>query len=842
MIERARKLFAPPVYEDREETRLAYMLNFVTWVYLGLALFSSFSLISLIGDAVGFNLVATNFAVRVSPFLLGFAFGQWLMRRGRVRAASITFIVIVWSGYTVSMFQTGSVYSTAFSFYFLTILMTGLFLGTRATLVILFVSILAGSVAALFELQGRLPEINFASPIQVVTHWVVLVVGFSVATAVLYMFNRNRNQSEEEIRLANEELRQAQEALEIQISKKTRGLELAAEVGQDLAQERNLNRLLDQAVHTIQEQFDLYYVQIYLADVGERRLMLRAGTGDAGKTLVQRGHRLAINPGSINGAAAYSKQPIVVSDTKSNPLFRPNALLPDTKAEMAIPLIVADHIVGVLNVQSDVVYGLTADDFTTYNVLAGQVAIAIENANLFEETRKTQLAAEIAAKQSTRDAWELYLDAIERHERFGYTFDGISLDAVRKMEEGATVSHRSENELIVPIIINDELIGSIAIEADDLQDSAKIMVNAVAQQVAQQAESLRLLSETEKYRDEAEEAVRRLTRESWEQHETQLDATGYEYDHDFVQPIQLGVDDEVPALAKEIKVHGESIGQLEILDVDPNSVEAEALIASVVAALSARLENLRLTEQTESALADSQKRSEELDLINRIVSLATESLDMEYTLQRIVEELGRELNYDRISIAMINHAKNNFTIAAEFNTSTVLNNTKGMTFSLDGMGVTADVVKNNTPVVVNNLQDQETNAPALAIMREQGVHLFAVLPMSVGQDVLGMLSIASLQTERQIDEEELALLETMIRQIATAVQNANLFASTQQRARRDQILNEITARVYAAVDAESILQTAAKEINRQLGLEAYVYLDNEIELTAQTDNGHDGAG
>ncbi len=840
MIERAKKLFAPPVYEDKEDTRLAYMLNFVAWVYLGLALFSSISLISLIGNAVEFNLVASNFAIRVSPFLLGFIFGQILMRRGRVKTASIIFILIIWSGYTISLFQTGSVFSTAFSFYFLTILMTGLFLGTRSTLVILFASILAGGVAVVLDMQGLLPRIDFSSPIQMVTHWIVLVVGFSVATAVLYMFIRNRDQSEKEIRLANEELRQAQEALELQISKKTRGLELAAEVGQDLAQERNLNRLIDQAVHTIQEQFDLYYVQIYLADVGERRLMLRAGTGDVGKTLVQRGHRLAINPSSINGAAAYSKQPIVVSDTKSNPLFRPNALLPDTKAEMAIPLIVADHIVGVLNVQSDVVYGLTADDFTTYNVLAGQVAIAIENANLFEETRKTQLAAEVAATQSTRDAWELYLNAIERHERFGYTFDGISLDAVRQIEEEVGNSHSGEKELIVPIIINDELIGSIAIEADDLQDSAKIMVNAVAQQVAQQAESLRLLSETEKYRDEAEEAVRRLTRENWGQHESQLDTSGYEYDHDFVQPIASSEDDTVPALVKEIKVHGESIGQLEILDVDSDSVEAEALIASVASALSAQLENLRLTEQTENALANSQKRGEELDLINRIVSLATESLDMEYTLQRIVEELGQEMNYDRISIAIIDHAKNNFTIAAEFNTSNVLNNTKGMTFSLDGMGVMADVVKNNTPVVVNNLQDRETNAPALAIMREQGVHLFAVLPMSVGQDVLGMLSIASLQVERQINEEELALLETMIRQIATAVQNANLFASTQQRARRDQILNEITARVYSAVDAESILQTAAKEINRQLGLEAYVYLDDEIELTPQAENGHNG--
>ena len=838
-MDRLKRIFAPPTYEDKDETRQAYMLNFVTWVYLGLALFGTVSLLSLFSGEVDLNALWINTWYRVAPFLGGFIVGQILMRNGRVKAASVTFIIIIWVGYTVSMFQNGSVYSTAYAFYFLTILISGLLLGARATFLVLGSSILAGGVSAIFYAQGRLPTVDFTSTPLLITQWAVMIVGFSVATAVLYLFIRNRDQSEKEIQFANDELRQAQEALEIQISKKTRGLELAAEVGRDLAQERNLNKLIDQAVHTIQEQFDLYYVQIYLSDIGERRLMLRAGTGEAGNTLVQRGHHLAINPSSINGAAAYSKQPIVVSDTKSNPLFRPNALLPDTKAEMAIPLIVADHIVGVLNVQSDVVYGLTTDDFTTYNVLAGQVAIAIENANLFEETRKAQLAAEVSAKQSTRDAWEIYLDAIERHERFGYTFDGISLDSVRIMEEETTVSHRSEDELTVPIIINDELIGSIAVEADHLQDSAKIMVNAVAQQVAQQAESLRLLSETEKYRDEAEEAIRRLTRENWEKYEAELEAIGYEYAHDLVHPINEGKDDENGALVKELKIHGESIGHLEVLDVDSDSVEAEALIATVASGLSAHIENLRLTEQTENALANSQKRSEELDLINRIVSLATESLDMEYTLQGIVEELGREMNYDRVSIALINHAKNNFMISAEFNATENLNNTRGMTFSLDGMGIMADVVQKKVPIIVDDLQEQETNAPALMIMRDQGVQLFAVLPLMVGQDVVGMLSIASLEAGRNLGGGELALLETMIRQIATAVQNANLFANTQQRARRDQILNEITARVYSAVDAESILQTAAKEINRQLGLEAYVYLDDQVEI--EPSNGSNGS-
>ncbi len=840
-MERVKKFFAPPVFADQEKTRQAYMLNLISWIFAGLAFLVGVSLFAAFAntDTVNWGDTVFELTYRVALFFVANIVAQVVMRMGRVKLASTLFIAILWSAYTIAMLMSGGVFASEFSsFYFLILLFSALLLNARTSVIFLVLSIVAGGVAFVLDIQGVLPPLRLETPF-IGAQWLTVSLGLLIATLVLYLFSREINRTQTRLQTANQELEEAQQALEVQVNVKTRGLALAAEVGRDLAQERNMALLLERAVDTIQAQFNLYYVQIYLADPGQHRLMLRAGTGDVGDALVARGHRLAFGAGSINGAAASTREPIVVSDTTANPLFRPNVLLPDTKAEMAIPLVAADRVVGVLNVQSNEVYGLSTEDFDTYNVLAGQLAIAIENANLFAEVNVAQRRAEEEAGLSTREKWEAYLDGIANHERFGYSFDGLNLDsAVVEADEKAPPI---DDGFVVPIIINGELIGSIQIEADELEDTSKVMANAVAQQVAQQAETLRLLADSERYRDEAEEAVRRLTRESWEVYEPNLESLGYEYNQNAVQPItQNDAEKEEPAtLSHDIQVHGEIIGSLEICDVD-NSAEAESLLASITSVLSDHIENLRLAEQTELALADSERRGADLNLINRVVSLATESLDLEYTLQAIADELGSALGYDRVSITLIDALRNNFTITAEYVSGSVERRMKGMTFSLDGDVFVPEVMRTKKPMTIAHIRDTSSTSPAFEMVRAMDMEMFAMLPMIVGQEVIGTVSVAAKDAEHELTESEIQLLQTMIRQMATAVQNARLFTETQQRARRDQILNEITARVYSAVDADSILQTAVKEINRQLGLETYVYLDEDVEMESQAENGSNG--
>ncbi len=141
--------------------------------------------------------------------------------------------------------------------------------------------------------------------------------------------------------------------LEQRVADRTHNLELAAEVGRSVSQVRALDVMLKDASELILKEFDLYYVQVYLTDPAQRNLVLEAGTGDVGVQLLGRGHSLPLNTGSINGRAAMEKTSVVISDTAASATFRRNPLLPETRGEMAIPLIVADKVVGVLDMQSN---------------------------------------------------------------------------------------------------------------------------------------------------------------------------------------------------------------------------------------------------------------------------------------------------------------------------------------------------------------------------------------------------------------------------------------------------------------------------------------------------------
>ncbi|MCJ7433260.1 MAG: GAF domain-containing protein, partial [Anaerolineales bacterium] len=191
----------------------------------------------------------------------------------------------------------------------------------------------------------------------------------------------------------------AQAILEQRIAERTRNLELAAEVGRTVSQVRALDVMLKDAAELIRKQFDLYYVQVYLTDPSQTNLILQSGTGAVGAELVGRGHRLPLDTASITGRAAIEKKSVVISNTAASPTFRPNPLLPDTRSEMAVPLLIGERVVGVLDMQSEHAGSLSTDILTAFEALAGQLAIAIQNANFLAETQQARTEVEAQARR-----------------------------------------------------------------------------------------------------------------------------------------------------------------------------------------------------------------------------------------------------------------------------------------------------------------------------------------------------------------------------------------------------------------------------------------------------------
>ena len=165
-------------------------------------------------------------------------------------------------------------------------------------------------------------------------------------------------------------------------------LETAAQIARDVSGSLNLDDLLRKAVNLISERFNFYHAGIFLTDLPGEFAVIREATGEAGSQMKRAGHKLGVGSKSIVGYVAGRGESLVVNDTTKDATYYANPLLPETRAEAAIPLKVGERIVGVLDVQSVHAYAFTEDNLRTLQILADQLAIAVVNSELFAETQE----------------------------------------------------------------------------------------------------------------------------------------------------------------------------------------------------------------------------------------------------------------------------------------------------------------------------------------------------------------------------------------------------------------------------------------------------------------------
>ncbi len=182
-------------------------------------------------------------------------------------------------------------------------------------------------------------------------------------------------------------------------SRRALQLTTAAEISRDTSSTLSLDAILQRAVNAIRDRYNYYHASIFLLDETGLNLVVRESTGSAGEEMKQRHHSLRVGSQSIVGLVAANGQPLVVNDTGQSPMHRPNPLLPDTHAELGIPLKSADRVIGVLDVQSNQVDAFSQDDITILQTLADQLANAIQNARLFQDRRQAEEA--LAVERNT---------------------------------------------------------------------------------------------------------------------------------------------------------------------------------------------------------------------------------------------------------------------------------------------------------------------------------------------------------------------------------------------------------------------------------------------------------
>lgn len=216
------------------------------------------------------------------------------------------------------------------------------------------------------------------------------------------------------INITAEQLSLTLSGLEQRIVDRTRAIETAATVGRSLSTILRPDELVREVVNQIQQAFSYYHVHIYLFDETHEYLIMTGGSGQVGQTMLERGHKIPAGRGLV-GRAAATGTVVLVQDTAQDPGWLPNPLLPDTRSELAVPILIGDDIFGALDVQQNTVNGLTRQDADILELIASQVAISLNNARLYRE-------AEYSSEQERR-----FREAVEQVQRTSTVDDALKI-------------------------------------------------------------------------------------------------------------------------------------------------------------------------------------------------------------------------------------------------------------------------------------------------------------------------------------------------------------------------------------------------------------------------------
>lgn len=297
-------------------------------------------------------------------------------------------------------------------------------------------------------------------------------------------------------------------------------LQAVAEIGQTLAKVLQLNELLNQSAELIRDRLAFYHVQIFLLNETGDTAQLVASTGEVGQKLLERQHQLPVGSKSVIGQVTSLGRPVRARDT--DPVYYRNELLPDTRAELAVPILDGERIMGALDVQSRYLEAFDADRMQALQVMANLLATSIRNARLFElqarsaeETKRLYLETETNLReiqrlnqQLTRVGWEEYLR--DRQKAGGVTLQDGRIVNENDWSENLTQAAQSRKPvttqqddghsiIALPVMLGSEVIGAIEVESDRpvTQTETVEMMRTVAQRLALSLDKARLFEESQ---------------------------------------------------------------------------------------------------------------------------------------------------------------------------------------------------------------------------------------------------------------------------------------------------------------------------------------------------------
>jgi signal transduction histidine kinase len=765
------RLFAAPIFQDDEErTRVARLLNIVLLSVVVAAV------LMIVINTVMYGLPTSQEEafMPVSCLVTLIVIGGLLVltRRGYLQLTSVILLLLIWVIITIwihGVAKTGS--DSSNSVYILTIVLAGLLLNRRAAIVTMLLSLLSiwGTFYPVFRETS--PDTTFFDLL--VTSTVVgltgLLLGYAVdnMTRALDLARRN----------------------EQAVADKNREMEASQRVTSAASERVSPTELMGLVVDLIRDQFDLYHVQVYIADQEQRAAVLRESTGYAGQQLLQDKHHIPLDHPALVTQAIREGQPVLVDDVSQAANFMPNPLLPDTKSELVVPLRAGDRVVGVLDVQDRVPGRFTESTVTLFQTMTDQLTFLFENSELWERVaeqtqalsasaNQLRAAAEIAEQVSTiLDPERLLQQVVELlQSRFGLYHAHIYLlnEATERLtvragsgEVGRVLQERGHN---IPLDREKSLVARAAREraavlVDDTSTEVSFMPNPLLPQTRSEA--------------------------------------------------------AVPLI-----VGGKVLGVLDVQDDQPGRFTPTDLdtFSTLAGQIATALQNAGLFEQVEGSLAETKTRFE--------VSQALAGTQTEEDVLDAMIQIADFYPQTQISIFTFEPEAEHPTLvlrrAEAFESGITPTIEPGMSFPAS-MFPLPDLMSAGESFVSHNLSKDERVDPASRVItRQSGGVSTAVLPINAGGEWLGVIAVSSSQ-EGYFDERKLYLYQSLAEQGAIALRTARLYDEIQRTAQRLREVDRLKSEFLANMSHE--LRTP---LNSILGYTELILMDLEDELDTET--------
>lgn len=641
-------------------------------------------------------------------------------------------------------------------------------------------------------------------------------------------------------------------------------LQVASEVAKDASEVRDVNRLLNDTVRQISERFGYYHAGVFLVDEDEEFAVLQAASSTGGQRMLEREHKLAVGKVGLVGYVTGTGKPRIALDVGEDAVHFANPDLPDTRSEIALPLMTGNQIIGALDVQSIEEDAFDEEDVVALQTMADQLAIAIENTRLL--ARQTELA------QDRRKAIDVYrqltgslgydqiLADTTRLVRATFGFDRVTLGLVEGNEVtirsasaatqarlprlgrsvpvgqgllGRTVSTQApvrldsstpadtsrsdpalgelETSLGVPLISRGKAIGVLVVERADnriFTGEDIELLELLASQAAVSIENARLFEETQTRLRQVDALYRRQTAESWEllvnarrvQGEENLAAFG---DESVDPDLVEGEPIETP-----ISLRGEIIGKLDILpkQMEDWSDEDFEILQGIAEEVAGQLEQLRLVEEI-------QRRATQLETAAEIARVATGLLDLDPLLKRAVDLLQQRFGFYHVAIYLVEPGSNSaFIREASGEIGEALKQTRRR-FEVGSRTVIGFATGSGEFYVAHDTETDPYFKESNLLPDSQSE---LAVPLKIGDRVIGALDVHD-EGRYAFSEDDITILETLADQIAVAVENARLFQEALLRAEREQSVVQITSKIRASQGIDSILRTAVEEMRLAVG-------------------------